>query len=129
MSVTKNNENATKKAMDGQNKYLINTTSIPIIGLSFEALRTKIEVGDSGQATIESIIYQHCLSIEQTAKSTELGRFNLICHRNDTDSLLEFIKKDIPIMWSLLPPAIAHKFQEALQVTHPHLTAGYSQQQ
>ena len=126
MSVSKNNENATKKAMDGQNKYLTHTNSIPIIGLSFEALQTHIEIGDSGQATIESIIYQHCLSLEPTAKSTDLGRFNLICHKNDTDTLLEFIKNDLPIMWTLLPPTVANKYQETLQVTCPRLTAGYS---
>ena len=56
LSVTKNNELATKKAMDGQNKYLTNTASIPIIGLSYKALQTEIEVGDLGRATIESII-------------------------------------------------------------------------
>ena len=126
MSVSKNNENATKKAMDSQNKYLTHTTSIPIIGLPFEALQTKIEVGDSGQATIESIIYQQCLSLEPTAKSIDLGRFNLICHKTDTDNLLDFIKRDIPLIWTLLPPAIANKFQESLQVTCPRLTAGYS---
>ena len=126
MSVSKNNEHATKKAMEAQNKYLTQTTSIPLIGLSFEALMTKIEIGETGQATIESIIYQHCLSIEPTAKTTDLGRFNLICHHDSTAPLLEFIKNDIPVMWTLLPPTIAHKFQEALQVTHPRLTAGYS---
>ena len=126
MSVSKNNEQATKKAMDGQNKYLTNTTSIPLIGLSFDALQAHIEVADSGKETVESIIYKHCLSIEPTAKSTELGRFNLICHRTDVASVLEFINTDIPIMWTLLPLPIAHKFQEALQVSHPRLTAGYS---
>ena len=126
MSVSKNNEHATKKAIEAQNKYLTHTTSIPLIGLSFEALTTKIEIGETGHATIESIIYQHCLSIEPTAKTTELGRFNLICHRDSTGPLLEFIKNDIPVMWTLLPPTIAHKFQEALQVTHPRLTAGFS---
>ena len=126
MSVSKNNENATKRAMDGQNKYLTNTTSIPIIGLSFEALNTEIAVGESGKATIESIIYQHCLSLEPTAKSHDLGRFNLICLRTDTDALIEFIQTDIPQMWTLLPPEIANKFKEALQVTHPRLTAGFS---
>ena len=126
MSITKNNEHATKKAMEAQNKYLTFTTSIPIIGLSFEALTTSIAIGESGQATIESILYQHCLSIEPTAKTTDLGRFNLICHKDNTNSLLEFIKNDIPVMWTLLPPSLAHKFQEALQVTHPRLTAGYS---
>ena len=29
-------------------------------------------------------------------------------------------------MWTLLPHNISHKFQEALQVTYPRLTAGYS---
>ena len=126
MSVSKNNEQATKKAMDGQNKYLTHTTSIPLIGLSFDALQAHIDVVDSGKETVESIIYRHCLSIEPTAKTTELGRFNLICHKNDVDSVLEFVKTDIPAMWTLLPPHIAHKFEEALQVRHPRLTAGYS---
>ena len=126
MSVSKNNENATKRAMDGQNKYLTNTTSIPIIGLSFEALNTEIAVGESGKATIESIIYKNCLSLEPTAKSHDLGRFNLICLRTDTDALIEFIKTDLPQIWTLLPPEIANKFKEALQVTHPRLTAGFS---
>ena len=126
MSVSKHNETATKKAMDGQNQYLTNTTSIPLIGMSFEALNSTIAVGDSGRATIEAIIYQHCLSIEPTAKSNDFGRFNLICLKTDTEHLLEFIKTDIPTMWTLLPHDISHKFQEALQVTCPRLTAGYS---
>ena len=53
MSVSNHNENATKKAMDGQNQYLTNTTSIPIIRMSFEALHNQIEVGDTGKATID----------------------------------------------------------------------------
>lgn len=126
MSVSKVNELATKKAMEGQNKYLTHTTSLPIIGLSFESLQAKIEVGESGQATIESIIYQHCLSIEPTAKSIDLGRFNLICNRTGVNELLEFLKTDIPIMWSLLPPETANKFNETLQVQFPRPTAGYS---
>ena len=126
MSVSKHNEHATKKAMDGQNQYLTNTTSIPLIGMSFDALHSTIAVGDSGHATIEAIIYQHCLSIEPTAKSNELGRFNLICLKTETNRLIEFINTDLPIMWTLLPHDISHKFQEALQVTYPCLTAGYS---
>ena len=112
--------------MDGQNKYLTNTISIPIIGLSFEALQSEINVGDTEKATIESIFYRHCLSLEPTAKSNDLGRFNLICLRTESEALVEFIKTDIPVMWSLLPPTIALKFQEALQVTHPRLTTGFS---
>ena len=126
LSVTKNNELATKRAMDGQNKYLTNTTSIPIIGLSFEALRTEIEVGDSGRATIESLIYERCLSLEPTAKSKDLGRFNIICPITETDSILEFINKDFPIMWTLLPTPIANKFKDSIDVTFPRLTAGFS---
>ena len=105
MSVSKNDENALKRAMDGQNNiFLTNTTLIPIIGLSFEAsLKTDIAVGKLGNATIESIIYQHCLSLEPTTKSHNFNRFNLICLRTDTDVLLEFIKTDIPQMWTLLP--------------------------
>ena len=126
MSVSKPNEHATKKAIEAQNQYLTHTTSIPIIGLSFEALRTKINIGSSGQATVESIIHQHCLSLEPTAKSSDLGRFNIICNQTATTTVLEFIKKDLPIIWSLLPSEIANKFQETLQITCPRLTAGYS---
>ena len=126
LAVIKNNENATKRAMDGQNKYLTTTISIPIIGLSFKALKTEIEVGKTGKATIKSIIYQHCLSLEPTAKSEDLGRFNLICSNSDTESTIKFIKQDIPIMWSLLPRAVANKFPEPLHVAHPRLTAGFS---
>ena len=126
LSVTKNNEVATKRAMDGQNKYLTCTTSIPITGLSFESLNTEIEVADKGKTTIESIIYQHCLSLEPTAKSEDLGRFNLICPTSNIDSTLEFINRDIPIMWSLLPDSIAKKFQESHQISCPRVTAGYS---
>ena len=128
MSVSKNNENATKRAMDGQNQYLTATTSIPIIGLSFEALNTVIAVGESGQATVESIIYQNCLSLEPTAKSQELGRFNLICLHTEATALLEFVNTEIPKIWSLLPPEISNKFKENLQILRPRLTAGYSGQ-
>ncbi len=128
LSVSKNNAVATKRAMDGQNKYLTNTVSIPIIGLSFEALKTEIEVGNSGRATIESLIYQCCLSLEPTAKSTELGRFNLICPNTDRDTLLEFIKQDLPVMWTLLPTPVANKFYDTLGISFPRLTAGFSGQ-
>ena len=126
LSVTKNNDIATKKAKDGQNKYLTNTTSIPIIGLSYEALQTEIEVGDSGRATIESIIYQHCLSLEPTAKSMDLGRFNLICPATEIAPVVDFINKDFPIMWTMLPPAIANKFEDTINIPFPRLTAGFS---
>ena len=126
LAVTKNNENATKWAMDGHNKYLTNTISIPVIGLSFEALQTEIEVEEAGRTTIESIIYQNCLSLEPTAKSNDLGRFNLIVAPSDKDSILKFLQNDIPIMWSLLPDMIANKFNESHHIPYPRLTTGFS---
>ena len=128
LSVSPNNANATKHAMDCQNKYLTHTTLIPIIGLSFEALRTEIDVIDAGRATIESIIQQRCLSLEPTAKSNDLGRFNLICSSTDTTSVLDFIKQDLQVMWKLLPPDIADKFVATLDIPFPRLTAGFSGQ-
>ena len=126
LAVTKNNENATKWAMDGHNKYLTNTLSIPVIGLSFEALRQEIDVEEAGRTTVESIIYQHCLSLEPTAKSHDLGRFNLIVSHSDKDSTVQFIQNDIPIMWSLLPDTIANKYNESHHIPYPRLTAGFS---
>ena len=126
LAVSKQHEQATIQAMDGHNKYLTTTVSIPIIGLSFEALNTEIEVGDTGRATIESIIYTRCLSIEPTAKSKDLGRFNLICPITDKATTIDFINKDLPIMWTLLPPDIANKFDNALQISYPRLTSGFS---
>ena len=126
LSVSKQNEKATISAMDLQNKYLTLTSSIPIIGLSFEALATEIDVQGDGHMTIETLIYQNCLSLEPTAKSHDLGRFNLVCLKTEEKRMIEYIETDFPMMWKLIPTDVASKFVESLHINYPRLTSGYT---
>ena len=126
LSVTKHNEKATISAMDLQNKYLTRTVSLPIVGLSFESLNTAIDVEGEGKKTIETLIYENCLSLEPTSKSHDLGRFNLICFQTDEKRLITYIETDFPMMWKLLPTAVATKFAEHLKVEYPRLTSGFT---
>ena len=126
LAVTKHNEKATISAMDLQNKYLSRTVSIPIIGLSFESLQSHIDVEGEGKKTIETLIYENCLSVEPTSKSQDLGRFNLICFKNDEQRLINYIETDFPMMWRLLPTDVATAFSENLKIDYPRLTSGFT---
>ena len=126
LAVTKHNEKATISAMDLQNKYLTRTVSLPVIGLSFESLQNRIDVEGEGMKTIETLLYENCLSVEPTSKSADLGRFNLICFHTDESSLINYIETDFPMMWKLLPTDVASKFSDKLKIDHPRLTSGFT---
>jgi hypothetical protein len=76
-----------------QNKFLDETTLLPLVGISFEALDYKIRVlldenthaETSEPISVRDLIGCHILSVEPTSKSDSLGRFNVIVYKWKVD--------------------------------------------
>jgi hypothetical protein len=115
----------------GQNKFLDETTTLPLVGISFEALDYKIQVlinEDTHAETTEPIsvrelIGRHVNSVEPTSKSDSLGRFNVIVYKRKVDMAKAYLQSELPSNWHELPEAIRSKFA-AKRIPHPRLTKG-----
>jgi hypothetical protein len=114
-----------------QNKFLDETTSLPLVGISFEALDYKIQVlidedthaETSEPISVRDLIGRHVLSVEPTSKSDSLGRFNVIVHKRKLDMAKAYLQTELPAIWHELPEAIRSKFA-AKRIPYPRLTKG-----
>jgi hypothetical protein len=83
-----------------QNKFLEETVSLPLVGVSFEALDYKIEVLLDADTHAEStepisareILRRHVISVEPTSKSDTLGRFNFIVLKRKVDLVKAYLQ-------------------------------------
>jgi hypothetical protein len=114
-----------------QNKFLDETTSLPLVGISFEALDYKIQVlidenthaETSEPISVRDLVGCHVLLVEPTSKSDSLGCFNVIVYKRKVDMAKAYLQTELPAMWHELPEAIRSKFA-AKRIPYPMLTKG-----
>jgi hypothetical protein len=116
-----------------QNKCLDETVSLPLVGVSFEALDYKIEVlldadthaGSTEPISGREILRRHSISVVPTSKSDTLGRFNFIVLKRKVDLVKAYLQTESPSIWHALPEHIRTKFAEKW-IPHPRLTKGHN---
>jgi hypothetical protein len=112
-----------------QNKFLDETVSLPLVGVSIAALDHKITVLTNADTQVEApisardILRRHVISVEPTSKSDTLGRFNFIVHKRKVDLVKAYLQTELPLMWQELPDIIRNQFADK-RIPFPRLTKG-----
>jgi hypothetical protein len=114
-----------------QNRFLDETVSLPLVGVSFEALDHKIKVllnvdthAESAKPiSIHEILSRYVISVEPTSKSETLGSFNFIVLFHKVDLVKAYLQTELPSIWHELPDPIRTKFA-AKHMPYPSLTKG-----